>query len=185
MVVIVSDNDIFLPIDSWMDIMTKNRRIPDPFIQAVIDDQCEAVVDGLAGGRNPNTPDEFGWIPLHRAAANNSAAVAKILLQAGSSLTATGTDEWTPLHLAAVSGSSEVVELLIAAGADVDALSKFGDTPLHLCVTACDPKSAEMLLRAGAKPHPLNKRGLTPLVKARNQGCAPIVELLERCRKLE
>src|SRR5262245_22566714 len=114
--------------------MTEKRPKQDPFIQAVIDNQREAVITDLANGRNPNTPDEFGWIPLHRAAANNSAAVAKVLLQAGSSLTATGTDEWTPLHLAAVSGSSEVVELLIAAGADVDALSKFGDTPLHFCV---------------------------------------------------
>ena len=100
-------------------------------------------------------------------------------------MSATGTDEWTPLHLASVSGSSEVVELLIAAGANVDALSKFGDTPLHLCVTSCDVRSAEMLLRAGADPDPMNKKGLSPLVKAQNQRCAPVVELLQRWYKRE
>jgi ankyrin repeat protein len=159
--------------------MTENRQMRDFFIQAVIDDQCEAVVNELAIGRDPNAPDEFGWIPLHRAAANNSVAVAKILLEAGSSLSATGTDAWTPLHLASVSGSAEVVEMLIAAGADPDALSVFGDTPLHLCVTSCDVRAAEMLLRAGANPHVLNRKGLSPLAKARNKRCAAIADLLE------
>src|SRR5215470_18366939 len=97
----------------------------EPFIQAVIDDDSVAVAEGLAKGRDPNDADQYGWIPLHRAAANDSAQVAKLLLQAGSSLTATGTDGWTPLHLAAVSGSSEVVKILVAAGADINALSQY------------------------------------------------------------
>ena len=48
--------------------MTDKRPKQDPFIQAVIDNQREVVSTDLANGRNPNTPDEFGWIPLHRAA---------------------------------------------------------------------------------------------------------------------
>jgi len=54
--------------------------MPDPFIQAVIDNDVEAVRAGLSDGRDPNFPDQYGWIPLHRAAANDSAEVAEILL---------------------------------------------------------------------------------------------------------
>lgn len=91
----------------------------DRFIQAVIDNDCDIVRAELANGRDPNAPDQYGWIPLHRAAANDSADVIQILLDAGSSLTAVGTDSWTPLHLAAVSSSTEAVRLLVKAGANI------------------------------------------------------------------
>lgn len=160
-------------------VMSKKQTNPDAFIQAVLDNNCEAVIQGLSEGRDPNRPDQYGWIPLHRAATNGTAEALKILLQAGSSLTATGTEGWTPLHLAAVSGSSEAVKALVEAGADVDALSLYGDTPLHLCVAPCNVTSAETLLRAGAKPDLLNKKGLSPLVKAQQEGCNSIAQLLQ------
>jgi len=149
--------------------------MPDPFIQAVIDNDVEAVRAGLANGRDPNLPDQYGWIPLHRAAANDSAEVGEILLQVGSSLVATGTDDWTPLHLAAISGSSRMVKVLVAAGAPVDALSYCGDTPLHL---AFYPESAETLLKAGANPTLPNHKGLTPLARAQNLGYSAVADLI-------
>lgn len=151
----------------------------DPFVHAVLDNQSEAVIAGLKSGRDPNAPDRFGWIPLHRAASCNAAAVAKILVDAGSSLTARGTDGWMPLHLAAVSGSADVVELLINAGADVNARSKAGDTPLHLCITSRNERAARMLLEAGANPKLLNKKRISPLAKAKEKGCTSIRKLLK------
>lgn len=151
----------------------------DLFIQAVIKNDGDTVRAELANGRNPNEPDEFGWVPLHRAAANDSTEAAKILLAAGSTLEATGTDAWTPLHLAAVSGSARMVELLAAAGANVNATSNYGDTPLHLCVTSCNVEAAQTLLRAGANPAISNHKGLTPLAKARQNDCAPLVRVLQ------
>jgi uncharacterized protein len=157
----------------------------DPFIQAVIDDNEEAVRTGLANGRDPNLPDQYGWIPLHRAAANNSARVAKLLLQVGSSLSAVGTDRWTPLHLASVSGSSNVVKLLVEAGAEVDALSYCGDTPMHLCITSRSVESVQTLLQAGANPHRVNDEGVSPLAAAREEECTGIVKLIERWGKVQ
>jgi ankyrin repeat protein len=149
----------------------------EPFIQAVIDNDVEGVRSGLANGRDPNLPDQYGWIPLHRAAANDSAEVGEILLQAGSSLVATSTDDWTPLHLAAISGSSRMVKVLVAAGAAVDALSYCGDTPLHL---AFYPESAETLLKAGANPRLPNHKGLTPLARAQNLGYNAVADVIRR-----
>jgi uncharacterized protein len=159
--------------------------MPDPFIQAVIDNDEEAVRAGLANGRDPNLPDQYGWIPLHRAAANNSARVAMLLLQAGSSLTAVGTDRWTPLHLAAVSGSSDMVKVLVEAGAEVDALSYCGDTPMHLCIISRSVESVQTLLQAGANPHLLNDAGVSPLAAAQEEECTGIVKLIERWRKVQ
>jgi ankyrin repeat protein len=102
------------------------------------------------------------------------------LLQAGSSLTATGTDDWTPLHLAAASSSPAMLKLLVEAGAEVDALSICGDTPLHLCVTSCNVESAKTLLDAGAIPDVENHKGVTPLMSAQNDGCTAIAELIQR-----
>ena len=150
----------------------------DPFIQAVLDNDTEAVRIALANGRDPNIPDQYGWIALHRAATNETPDVAKLLVRAGSSLTATGTDDWTPLHLAAVSGSSAMVKFLVSVGAEVNALSYCGDTPLHLCVTSCNPESARVLLAGGANPTLANHKGLTALEKAQSERCASVAEVI-------
>jgi ankyrin repeat protein len=157
--------------------------MPDPFIQAVLDNDAEAVRIALANGRDPNIPDQYGWIALHRAATNETADIGKLLVQAGSSLTATGTDEWTPLHLAAVSGSAAMVKLLVSAGAEVNALSYCGDTPLHLCVISCNSASAQALLAGGANPTLANHKGLTPMEKAQNEGCLSVAELIRSWSK--
>jgi ankyrin repeat protein len=152
----------------------------DPFIQAVIDGNTEIVASGLERGRNPNQPDRFGWIPLHRAAANDRAEVANLLIAAGSSIEARGTDCWTPLHLAAVSGSASVVSLLVEAGANVNAQSEFGDTPLHLCVISRNVESAGALLTGGALLTVENKKGLSPLADAEARGRTALSELFSR-----
>jgi ankyrin repeat protein len=150
----------------------------DSFIEAVRDGDIEAVRAGLANGRDPNLPDRYGWIALHRAATCENGEVGKLLIEAGSSLTATGTDEWTPLHLAAVSGSSTMVKVLAEAGADVNALSICGDTPLHLCVISRQAESAQTLLEAGANPNLENQKGLTPLAEANMDGSNAVADVI-------
>lgn len=150
--------------------------MPDAFIEAVIANDSHTVRAALARGRDPNLPDQYGWIALHRAAANNSAEVAMLLLDAGSSITATGTEEWTPLHLAAVSGSSRMVKVLVDAGAPIDAPSCYGDTPLHLCY---EVSSARILLQAGADPDRLNHKGLSPWMKAEKYGDTEVAAFIK------
>ena len=99
-----------------------------------------------------------------------------LLLDAGSSITATGTEEWTPLHLATVSGSSRMVKVLVDAGAPIDAVSCYGDTPLHLCY---EVSSASILLEAGADPDRLNHKGLSPLMNAEKYGYTELAALIK------
>ena len=152
----------------------------DPFIEAVLDGDIEAVRSGLAHGRDPNIPDRHGWIALHRAATCQNEEIGNLLIEFGSSLTATGTDQWTPLHLAAVSGCFKMVKVLVDAGADIDALSVRGDTPLHLCSASCSTESAQTLLEAGANAKLANHNGLSPLAKAKNDGCEALAHVIER-----
>ena len=101
--------------------------------------------------------DQYGWLLIHRAAANDRCEIIKLLVEWGSPLEATGTEQWTPLHLASVSMSSRAVGALIEAGANVHARSVFGATPLHLAVgsvvTEASLETVRVLLSAGADPN--------------------------------
>ncbi len=92
------------------------KDVCDEFIRAVLQNDLKAIVRSLKAGRDPNLPDQYGWIALHRAAAEHRDRIAGVLVEAGSSLSAGGTEGWTPLHLAAVSHSERVVEILCVPG---------------------------------------------------------------------
>ncbi len=68
----------------------------------------------------PMTADWLGTSPLHCAALNGHAHIAKILVNAGCSRDARTKVDKTALHLAATSGNSEITEMLLKAGADVN-----------------------------------------------------------------
>jgi ankyrin repeat protein len=162
----------------------------DEFIRAIFQNDLKRIVRDLNGGRDPNLPDRYGWIPLHRAAASNRARIAQVLLDAGSSLTACGTEEWTPLHLAAVSLSAAAISVFVRAGADPNVPSNRGDTPLHLCVisdklysylgTKAGTKTARLLLRAGASLPLTNREGLSPLTKAEQEQATRMAAFFRR-----
>jgi hypothetical protein len=145
-------------------------------VQAAIDGDLELVRQLVEGGSDVNATDQYGWLPLHRAAVNNRDQVIAYLARAGSALEARGTDDWTPLHLACVSGSSRAVAALIKAGGDVNSVARDGNTPIHLALTPLLDKQCgdlhdesvrnvrsivELLLRAGANPAAENGRGRT------------------------
>ncbi len=152
----------------------------DKFIQAAMDGNLGFIVDQLRAGHDPNSPDQHGWIALHRAALKNRVKVIKVLIEHGSSLTALGTDGWMPLHLATVSASLDAVRTLLEAGADTNAQSEFGDTPLHLSIISQNPKIVRLLLEGGADPSVKNEKGLTPVEKARNESKTALVALMEK-----
>ena len=56
----------------------------------------------LDAGADPNARDEYGWTPLHRAAAwsNEDPAVVKALVDAGADIEVRDEDDKTPLHYA-------------------------------------------------------------------------------------
>jgi ankyrin repeat protein len=155
-----------------------------------------AIVDGdlarfrvlVADGAAVTEADRFGWLPIHRAAANNREEMIDLLVERGSPLEERGTDEWTPLHLACVSGSAKAVAALVRAGADVNSVAKSGNTPLHLAVMTPPATAAAavgltleivgLLLGAGADAQALNSRGRTAGDIAGERGLPAVGRLL-------
>lgn len=157
----------------------------------------ERVSQLVAGGANVNEPDRYGWLAIHRAAANDRDQVIAVLVAAGSPLEARGTDAWTPLHLACVSGSARAAAALVECGADASAVAKGSNTPLHVAMVPVLEKEfgelhddsvrlvrsiIETLLRAGADPAAQDARGRTPASIARGKGAIELAELLEKWR---
>jgi cytohesin len=151
-------------------------------VLAVIAGEVERVREMHAAGVSVTQPDEYGWLPIHRAAANNRAEMVRLLVDWGSPLEATGSDGWTPLHLASVSRSPRAVRALLDAGADIRARSDFGATPLHLAVgpTITEPllETVRVLVSAGADPTAADEDGKTPLGEAREIGHAELQRIL-------
>lgn len=157
--------------------------MPDEFIRAVLENDIKRVNRDLKKGRDPNIPDEYGWIALNRAATTSHVRIAELLIRAGSSLSARGTEGWTPLHLAAASESKLVLAVLIRAGANVNDQSSLGDTPLHLCVKSdrvtalLGTEAARRLLKAGARVDVINSEGPSPLEKAEALGVSKLADM--------
>ncbi len=164
------------------------KDVCDEFIRAVLQNDLKAIVRSLKAGRDPNLPDQYGWIALHRAAAEHRDRIAGVLVEAGSSLSAGGTEGWTP-SLAAVSHSERVVEILLRAGADINSQSSHGDTPLHLCVmpenvdAVLGLRAPWLLLSAGANTGLKNNEGLTALEKAKAAGAKRVENCIRRHSK--
>ena len=89
----------------------------------------EAVRSALAGGADPNAPDESGCTPLCRTVS-------------------AGVDAPLSMHL-------EVIRLLVGSGAKIDAPSPGGDTPLLLSLRKgrSFTEVTELLLELGADPN--------------------------------
>ncbi len=110
--------------------------------------------------------------PLHVAARFNQCEIARLLLEAGSDLTAPGPHGGTPLHWAAWYGYRDMVRLLLEHGALLEVTCKdFGSTPLgwaaHGSRHCNNPQGdyvavVEDLLKAGASVYaPGNRSGAT------------------------
>jgi ankyrin repeat protein len=154
---------------------TMNKKpAPRDLVLAVIAGEVDRVREMYAAGVSVTEPDQYGWLPIHRAAANDRDDIIRLLIAWGSPLEATGTERWTPLHLASVSRSPRAVRALLEAGADIQARSAFGQTPLHLAVgpTVTQPllETVRVLVSAGADRGATDEDGKTPLDEAREFG---------------
>lgn len=114
-------------------------------------------------------PDER--TELHVAAANNDAAAAKRLIDAGAVIDAVETKfGQTPLHFAAASGCLDVAILLVDSGASIDLVDKAGFTPLWTAAMnrkRCpDGALVKLLVSHGADVDHAGKNGRTPRLLA-------------------
>jgi len=152
-------------------------------VLAVIAGEIDRVREMHAAGVSVAEPDQYGWLPIHRAAANDRDEIIRLLVGWGSPLESTGTEQWTPLHLASVSRSPRAVRALLEAGANIQARSVYGHTPLHLAVgpTVFEEllETVRVLVAAGADRNAADENGITPLDEARESGHAVLQRILE------
>jgi len=160
----------------------KNKHTSRDLVLAVIAGKIDQVREMHDAGVAVTEPDQHGWLPIHRAAANDQAEIIRLLVAWHSPLEATGTEHWTPLHLASVSRSHHAVTALLEAGANIHARSVSGATPLHLAVgpTIDDPllETVRVLVSAGADCNAADLKGKTPLDEARETGHSELRKIL-------
>ncbi|GAA5844281.1 hypothetical protein JCM9279_001753 [Rhodotorula babjevae] len=130
-------------------------------------------------------PDPQGITPLHWAAINGNALVAKALLDRGALVDARGGDlDATPAMWGARNGHLAVVHLLVQHGADLRLADQQGFSLLHLAVHSSSAFLLAYLLLsnlAGVDVDGPDPEGHTSLAWACYQGDAISVELLLAC----
>ena len=140
--------------------------------------KAQDITHCVAAGSDPNVRADYGYTPLHSAAANSTEpAVVARLLDAGADPEARGETGLTPLHVAA-GGSAvpAVVTALVNAGADLGARNDAGYTPLHAAAAgSAVPEMVTVLVNAGADLEARTESGLTPLHVAAGGSAVPAV----------
>lgn len=117
----------------------------------------ESVLAHLDEGADPKEQDQWGYTPLHFAAAfNDDPDIITALLDAGADIEARD-KEWgaTPLHWAAWSNNNPAIVIaLLDGGADLNVRDEADSTPLHAAAEhSNNPEVIAMLLDAGADVH--------------------------------
>jgi ankyrin repeat protein len=95
--------------------------------------------------------DEDRKTPLHRAANQEAAEVAELLLSKGADPRAQDKTGCTPLHIAAMNGHERVVAVLLSKGSDVNAKGEGGWTPLRFATYMGRDDVVELLRHHGGR----------------------------------
>jgi ankyrin repeat protein len=152
----------------------------DDLFLAVKNNDLSAAKAAIAAGANVNSPRH---LYLHRACANGSAGMARLLVDAKINVNAAGYGGETALSAALSAKSAELLKLLTSAGADVNIHDEKGNTLLILVAqNMSDPdlyaEFAGMLLNAGARANEKGEKGMTALMWASGQGLPEVVKRL-------
>ena len=93
----------------------------------------EAVSSLLSFGANPNSKDDLGETPLHKAVREGHIETVKLLLDVSDANDA-NSEGMTPLHWACLAGDQSMVALLVQHGADPGLRNEYldGMTPAEL-----------------------------------------------------
>jgi ankyrin repeat protein len=112
-----------------------------------------------------------GLTPLHLAARFGQTDAVELLLELGSSNTATAKNDSGQLaiHCAVQSGSLSTIEALLDHDNQVEAEDKLGRTPAHYAVQAEQLEVLQVLIKYGADPKRTSSNGSSPLELAHGQ----------------
>ena len=135
---------------------------------AVESDDPEMTQLLLRAGADAKHANRYGMTPLHLAAVNGNAAVARDLLDAGADANAVLPEGETVLMTAARTGSAEVVTLLLDRGAKIDEReSWYGESALMWAAAENHADAVKVLLAHGA---PVDSRSTLQKFPNRNAG---------------
>lgn len=130
--------------------------------------------------RNPSMRFDEGQTPLHIAVILNDEAIARYLIDQGSSTKAKDISGSTPLHEAVRYGRLKIARDLLDAGADVNARDSMGKTPLLIITPATNREQIyELLLSRGADANSTDSFGDNALhIATLTEVSVPILETL-------
>ena len=139
------------------------ERRKDSLIRRSLEYLKEFEEQGLA---NVEEPDLEDW-DLHRAAKENRADIALLLITAGADIEAEIIQERrAPIHNAAQQNKVDKLRLLLDQGVYPDARDEVGNTPLIYAATGGSTNTAKLLLQKGANVNAANNEGKTPLLSS-------------------
>ena len=124
----------------------------------------------------------IGQTPLHLAARQDSASVARLLVERGSDIErkdrTEGKSDWAPLHYTAWFASAEVARVLLEHGAEPDTRSDTGHAPIHYAARKNASEVAQLLLDHGADVDAETGKGWTALHSAAEDKADEVAQLL-------
>jgi len=145
-----------------VELIAESHSIPD----WVVEQHKRTAEEGRAEG--PNSHDETGRTPLHRAVLEVRHNRVQALLDQAAAVDAQDARGQTPLMLAAQTGQPYMIERLIKNGANVAARAADGNTAMHWAAYGhCDYRRAmRFLVARGADLNARNDKGRTALMEA-------------------
>lgn len=81
-------------------------------LQAAKAGDIDTATTAIEDGADVHACDHYGYTPLHLAAMNGHAGIARLLIARGAYVNATDDGRRTPLHLAVANGQDEIVAML-------------------------------------------------------------------------
>ena len=148
-------------------------------IEAVKQEDVEAVRALLKQGANVNATERDGSSALHWAAQRNNLRLVNLLLDAGANSNAASRYHVSPLYLAALNGSAGIIERLLDAGVDPNSTAHEGQTALMTAALTGKAEAVRLLVTRGARVDDREPyRGQTALMWAASEGNAVAAELL-------
>jgi len=169
---------ILLIFNSLSFLLAQEHEKDNELIEAVYNNDVDAVKRLLTEGANVNAKTQEDVTPLMYAAQNGNKEILEMLLASGASVNEKPTDGFSALSSACLFNHLDVAITLIENNADINTFNIYGATPLMIASAYGYYIIADMLLFYGAEKELKDEYGNTALNSAATHGFFDIVALL-------
>jgi len=126
----------------------------------------------------PGAEARAAGLELVEAVRQGQVENARVLIERGADVNATGPDGTSALHWAVHLADVDTATRLIRRGARVGQLNRYELAPLHVAASEGNAALVQLLLDAGASADLAGRNGETALLMAARKGCADCVQAL-------